>query len=68
VRIFNVAYRLSKHDLPPGKIITEGKEMIKVAVKDGFIIPQSLQLAGKKRLDAKDFINGYRDLEKYWFR
>ena len=50
-----------RHETPPypaGAIHTDGKNYLDVAVKDGFIRILSLQLAGKKRMLIKDFLNG----------
>lgn len=43
----------------PGSIRTDGKGHIEVAVADGYIRILSLQLAGKKRMPAGDFLNGF---------
>ncbi len=43
----------------PGAVLTTGKEGIQVACGDGSIMIQELQLAGKKRLPARDFLAGY---------
>lgn len=42
----------------PGAVHTDGKHYLEVAVSDGFIRIISLQLAGKKRMSIKDFLNG----------
>lgn len=44
--------------LQPGTLRTDGKSYLDVATKDGFIRILSLQLAGKKRMSVKDFLNG----------
>ena len=46
------------HDYPPCVVQTDGKTYLDVAVTDGFIRILSLQLAGKKRMPVKDFLNG----------
>lgn len=43
----------------PGSIRTDGKGHIEVAVADGYIRILSLQLAGKKRMPAAAFLNGF---------
>lgn len=47
-------------DVPVGGVICEGKQMF-VAVEDGSVVVESMQLAGKKRMDTKDFLNGFHD-------
>ncbi len=43
---------------PCGTIRTDGKKFIDVAANDGYIRIHSLQLSGKKRMSAKDFLCG----------
>ena len=58
LKIFSSQKREVSHDYPPGIIHTDGKSFLDVAVTDGFIRILSLQLAGKKRMSVKDFLNG----------
>ncbi|TEW77196.1 methionyl-tRNA formyltransferase [Gramella jeungdoensis] len=58
VKIFDVAPIIEEHSLKPGFIVTTKNE-IKVAVPNGFIKIESLQLAGKKKMDSKSLLNGY---------
>ncbi|MDP4188683.1 MAG: methionyl-tRNA formyltransferase [Bacteroidota bacterium] len=44
-----------------GKIFTDNKKYIKVAVLDGFIYLKSLQLPGHGCLSAEEFLRGFRD-------
>ncbi len=46
----------------PGTILTDGKTFFAVATADGAISIKDLQLAGKKRMDVKAFLAGYRDI------
>ncbi len=47
--------------LPPaGTLESDGRTWIKVAVADGYLRLETLQLAGKKRMEAADFLRGYR--------
>lgn len=43
----------------PGKFISDNKSYIKVCTKDGYINILELQLQGRKRMEVKDFLNGY---------
>jgi methionyl-tRNA formyltransferase len=65
LKIFNASCAVSSHSFPPGKIIVENRKKILIAVKNGFIFPEILQLAGKKQLDASNFINGFSELHYY---
>ncbi|MHB1146484.1 MAG: methionyl-tRNA formyltransferase [Lutibacter sp.] len=59
VKIYNVKKESASHHDKPGILITSKNE-IKVAVTDGYIIIESLQLAGKKLMDSKSLLNGFR--------
>lgn len=53
------------HNHPAGTIIHDRKDCIKVAVADGYLLLRSIQLAGKKQMDAQAFTNGFKDIEDY---
>ena len=59
VKIYDVKKESASHQHKPGKVITSKNE-IKVAVNGGYIIIESLQLAGKKQMDSKSLLNGFR--------
>ena len=59
VKIYGVKKEFASHDYKTGKLITSKNE-IKVAVNGGYIILESLQLAGKKQMDSKSLLNGFR--------
>lgn len=48
-------------DSIPGKIIAFNEEGIAVACGKGLLLIQSLQIPGKKPMQAKDLLNGYSD-------
>ena len=48
----------------PGQLSRDKKHLY-VACKDALLQIESLQLAGKKRMDAISFMNGFGDIEKY---
>lgn len=57
VKIYESEIITENHTLPVGSIITD-KTTLKVAVTDGFINIKNLQFPGKKRMSAKDLLNG----------
>ncbi|MBP8157557.1 MAG: methionyl-tRNA formyltransferase [Flavobacterium sp.] len=57
VKLYEAKVILEQHSFKVGQIITTKKE-IKVAVKDGFIQILSLQLPGKKKMQAHELLNG----------
>ena len=58
LKIFDVKTDTVKHQYNIGLIIVSKKE-IRVAVKTGFIIIKSLQLAGKRKMDSNSLLNGF---------
>lgn len=51
------------HSLPPGTIVSDGKNDFKIATEDGFLEVLELQVPGKRRMNTKDFLNGWRSEE-----
>jgi methionyl-tRNA formyltransferase len=51
----------------PGTIVSDGRTSLHVACADGSIAVDELQLAGKKRMPAADFLRGFPDIAKYRF-
>ncbi|MBR1394062.1 MAG: methionyl-tRNA formyltransferase [Prevotella sp.] len=50
-----------------GQIVADRKHLY-VTTADGRLQIDELQLAGKKRMDATSFLNGMKDIEKYFVR
>ena len=50
-----------------GQIVTDRK-CLYIAAEDCLLQIEELQLAGKKRMDAAAFLNGMKDIEKYFAR
>lgn len=46
-----------------GTVLTNGKTYLKVALTDGYLHLQTLQLAGKKRMEVADFLRGFHATE-----
>ena len=57
VKLYDAKFISEKHDFKIGQIITSKKDF-KIAVKDGFIQILSLQLPGKKKMQAHELLNG----------
>ena len=58
VKIYASSLVKEDHNYENGKILVENKT-VKVAISDGFIIVEQLQLPGKKAMDVKSLLNGY---------
>lgn len=65
LKIYQTEKRLVSHALPVGTIQSDGRTYVDVAVPDGFLRLQSLQLAGKKRMNITDFLNGFKQIDSY---
>ena len=49
----------------PGTILSDGKTYFAIATQDGAIAITDLQLAGKKRMDVRSFLLGFRNPTSY---
>ncbi len=49
----------------PGTVLSDGKTYFAVATQDGAIAITDLQLSGKKRMDVKSFLLGFRNPTSY---
>jgi methionyl-tRNA formyltransferase len=62
LKILSGTYTVSGHDLPCGTLQKDGA-ILRIACRDGFIIPGRLQLEGRKTLDARSFSMGLHERE-----
>ena len=58
LKIYQSAKTGRKADLPPGRILIEGKSLYVACLNGELLELVELQLAGKKRMSAADFLNG----------
>lgn len=65
VKIFESEKKEEVHGFVPGTILTDGKNYIKVATLDGFILIKSLQFPGKKRLQTEELLRGFKLTEEF---
>lgn len=63
IKVFKSSIQKTSHSESSGKIITDGKNELKVAVNGGFIQLHEIQLSGKKKMKTEDFLRGYRFAE-----
>ena len=67
-KIFMASFEPASHQDDPGSIFTDGRRSLEVAVKDGLIHVDSLQLEGKRRMDIADFLRGFNPGDgTFWF-
>lgn len=65
-KIFKVTFSPANHNEPAGTIRTDGRgTMLEVACADGWITIGELQVAGKRRMAARDLLLGFRNIEDY---
>lgn len=51
-------------DVAVGSLKVEGKQLL-IACEDEWLQLETIQISGKKRIEARDFLNGMRDIELY---
>ena len=54
----------SPSDIQIGKIHSNGKDEILIGCADGALKIKTLQLAGKKRMSAREFLNGFKNISE----
>ena len=64
-KIFHVTFTPKEHNEPTGTIRTDAKGTLEVACADGWILIHELQVAGKRRMAARDLLLGFRNIEDY---
>ncbi|KMQ61297.1 methionyl-tRNA formyltransferase [Chryseobacterium sp. FH2] len=63
LKIFGGKFEVSNHKKPAGSLEIS-KNDFKIFTKDGIYFPLELQLEGKKRMNTKDFLNGFRNFDE----
>lgn len=58
LKVFSAKVELATHSVSKGTIVVLNKQL-KVAVTDGFVCCQEIQLPNKRRMNAKDALNGF---------
>ncbi|WP_294292878.1 methionyl-tRNA formyltransferase [uncultured Chryseobacterium sp.] len=62
LKIFGGRFEIADHGKPAGTLDISKNEF-KIYAEDGIYFPTELQLEGKKRMNIKDFLNGFRSFE-----
>lgn len=63
LKIFGGKFEIAHHGKPVGSLEISKNEF-KIFTKDGIYFPLELQLEGKKRMNIKDFLNGFRNFDE----
>jgi methionyl-tRNA formyltransferase len=59
LKIFKTEKEFCSPTDPIGTVVLDGKKSMKVALEDGYLNLLEIQLAGKKRMHAEDFLRGF---------
>ena len=57
--------KVGKSEAVPGEILSDGKSFFAVTTADGAVSLTDVQLSGKKRMDVKAFLAGFRNPESW---
>jgi methionyl-tRNA formyltransferase len=63
LKIFGGKFEISNHEKTVGSLDISKNEF-KIYTNDGIYFPLELQLEGKKRMNIKDFLNGFRNFDE----
>ncbi len=64
-KIFDVDLIDGKHETKPGTLITDKRNYLYIACDGGLIQVNECQFEGKKRMQIKDFLNGFKDIDQW---
>lgn len=59
VKIYASHKEFCEQTVETGKVVSDGKTFFKIALQDGFLHLDTIQLAGKKRMEIVDFLRGF---------
>ncbi len=60
IKVFETDYEVIAHRHTAGEIVTDNKTFVKIATADGYLYLKDLQIAGKKRMNIRDLLLGYK--------
>ena len=61
LKLYNVIFRNEKKPSESKGLISINNNLMKIYVKDGYLEVIELQIEGKKRMNSKEFVNGFKD-------
>ncbi|MBV6654837.1 MAG: methionyl-tRNA formyltransferase [Mameliella sp.] len=59
VKVLRARYEETTISESPGTFSSDNKSWIKIAAIDGYLLVDELQMQGRKRMNTRDFLNGY---------
>lgn len=60
LKVYKSHYELADTGIPPGTWQTDGSAFLRFAASDGWVYIDDLQQEGKKRMEIKEFLRGFR--------
>ncbi len=60
LKIFRVSEKKSSQKIQHGVIDTDGESFLSISANDGYLFAEEIQQSGKKRLNIKDFLRGFK--------
>lgn len=66
-KVFLALPVISVETSPPGTIDSDGETYLNVACLDGWLEIKDIQISGKRRMNAEDFLRGFRNITEYRF-
>jgi len=60
LKLYATAKEFTTPQEPIGTVVSDGKTFFKIALSDGYLSLNTLQLAGKKRMNVADFLRGFK--------
>jgi methionyl-tRNA formyltransferase len=60
LKIYTAEKLIEAHTKPCGEVETDGKTYLRFTCADGYLLLKDLQLEGKKRMIAEEFLRGYK--------
>lgn len=65
IKVFRCSKIKESHTCQPGKIITDGRTHVSIAITDGFIALEEIQLRSKKKMRIAEFLRGF-PMNEHW--
>lgn len=58
LKVYKASYKIEQNDMVPGEIRSDYKHILEFRTQDGFVQILEMQVEGKKRMSAEDFLKG----------
>lgn len=60
LKVYRAKRIFESHDYSAGKVVSDNKHYLRITTQDGFMDLLEIHLQGRKRMDIKSFLNGYK--------